>query len=352
MAMSLRLATKLLLLLLLLSGLARPLMALDPSRSLTQYLHRIWQVQHGLPRTTITALCQSHDGYLWLGTQTGLIRFDGIKFTEMPSLGGVSLASERIVQIVEDHQHNLWIATSSAGLVKYSAGSAMMFNEASGLPSQAIQALHVDSQNALWVGTERGLVRVFNGKGVQPFVDMPVEDIRAIAGVSDEVWVVNSKGKVMRWKGERLSHSTPPLLPATPPLILTSLLATSEGTLWIGTTNGLFCRTAKGVERFTEESGLANDHILTLYRSVDGTIWVGTKGGLVRIHGKDIENYGTKDGLSQNAVHSICEDHEGHLWVGTKHGSMNLSIAGRFPLPSTKVCPATMSGRCSRIALV
>lgn len=323
---------------------ANSLLALDPNRSITQYLHRVWQVQNGLPRTTILAICQSADGYLWLGTLTGVVRFDGLKFTEMPELGGVSLQNERIVQIVEDHQHTLWIATSSAGLVKYKSGVAEKFTTAQGLPSKSIQALYVDAQNNLWVGTDRGLVRVINGK-IQPFADLPAMEVRAITRMSDEVWAISSNGKVLIWNGERFTDNPPTFLPDSPPLMITTLLGTSDGALWIGTNNGLNCRTAKSEESYTDTNGLANDHILSLFRSVDGTIWVGTKGGLARIKDDEIENYGTKDGLSQNAVHAICEDREGHLWVGTKHGLNEFVDRRTIPftvnegLPSNDVGP-------------
>lgn len=322
---------------------ASSLFALDPNRSISQYLHRIWQVQNGLPRTTIFSICQAADGYLWLGTQTGLVRFDGIKFTEMPELGGVALKNERIVQIMEDHQRTLWIATSSAGLVRFKAGVATLFTVEDGLPSKNLQALFVDQQNALWIGTDQGLRRMIDNK-IVAFEDSTTDfDVRGICAAGEDVWAVGSKGDARHWNGQQLS--TRLLLPSTPPLSVTTLLGTSDGTLWIGTTNGLFCRTAQGVKLFNESNGLVNDHILALYRSVDGTIWIGTKGGLARIQGGDIENYGTKDGLSQNAVHSICEDHEGHLWVGTKHGLNEFVDRRTIPftvnegLPSNDVGP-------------
>jgi ligand-binding sensor domain-containing protein/signal transduction histidine kinase len=343
MAKFLRSSTKAVLLIFIIGALGRCAVALDPSRSLTQYLHRIWQVQNGLPRTTIFSICQSHDGYLWLGTQTGLVRFDGIKFTELPELGGVSLKNEQIVQIVEDHQRNLWIATSSVGLVRYKSGVATSFTETEGLPSKNVQSLFIDSQNALWVGTDRGMVRVLENKIVPFAVSTSALDVRGISAMGDEVWIVSSKGEAQRWDGTRFILM--PLLPSTPPFSITALLGTSEGTLWIGTTNGLFCRTFKGVESFTESNGLVSDHVLSLARSIDGTIWIGTKGGLTRFVGKDLENYGTKDGLSQNAVHSICEDREGQLWVGTKHGLNEFVDRRTIPftvnegLPSNDVGP-------------
>src|ERR1041385_5712516 len=76
--------------------------ALDPSRTLSQYVHRIWQVQQGLPQASIYAIVQTHDGYLWLGTQTALVKFDGVRFTTIEQLDGVSLANVWVTQLVED----------------------------------------------------------------------------------------------------------------------------------------------------------------------------------------------------------------------------------------------------------
>jgi ligand-binding sensor domain-containing protein/signal transduction histidine kinase len=324
---------------------ASSLLALDPNRSISQYLHRVWQVQNGLPRTTIFSICQAADGYLWLGTQTGLVRFDGLKFTELPELGGVSLANERIVQIVEDHQHTLWIATSSAGLIKYKDGVATAFTETHGLPSNHVQALLVDRQNTLWVGTERGLVRVSDSK-VLPFSATEGQadlSIHALCQAGDNIWGAGNTNVALRWNGQQLTRLALPSSENSSGV--TVLLGASDGTLWIGTNNGLLCRLPHGEVWFTEAEGLVNDHILSLMRSSDGTVWVGTKGGIGRIKDQELENYGTKDGLSQNAVHALCEDREGHLWVGTKHGLNEFVDRRTIPftvnegLPSNDVGP-------------
>ena len=88
----------------------------EPARKITDYVHNSWQTE--LPQNSVQAILQTRDGYLWLGTQTGLIRFDGLRFTEMSKFGDVSLEKQSIVQVVEDDTHALWIATKNDGLYK------------------------------------------------------------------------------------------------------------------------------------------------------------------------------------------------------------------------------------------
>src|SRR6202040_430532 len=90
--------------------------ALDAARTLTQYVHRIWQVTQGLPQASIYAVVQTSDGRLWLGTQTGLVRFDGVRFTTIDEVNGVSLADVWVTKLIEDHQHALWIGTDASGV--------------------------------------------------------------------------------------------------------------------------------------------------------------------------------------------------------------------------------------------
>src|ERR1051325_9031422 len=86
--------------------------ALDPSRTLTQYVHRIRQVQQGLPQAWIYSIAQTHDGYLWLGTQTGLVKFDGVRFTTIDETDGVPSAHIWVTRLLEDDHHALWVGTS------------------------------------------------------------------------------------------------------------------------------------------------------------------------------------------------------------------------------------------------
>ncbi len=100
-----------------------PGLALDPNRTLSQYVHRIWQLPQGLPDATITSILQTHDGYLWLGTETGLVRFDGVRFSRMEDIPQSPLYRLWIRNLVEDGRHNLWVGTNDAGLFHLEQGA-------------------------------------------------------------------------------------------------------------------------------------------------------------------------------------------------------------------------------------
>src|SRR4051812_12611055 len=105
--------------------LSRPAYALDPARTLTQYVHRIWQVQQGLPQAWIHSIVQTRDGYLWLGTQSGLVKFDGVRFTTIDEMDGVPSANLWVTHLLEDADANaLWIGTTQAGVIKLQGGVA------------------------------------------------------------------------------------------------------------------------------------------------------------------------------------------------------------------------------------
>src|ERR1700730_2991307 len=96
----------------------RPAMGLDPSRTLTQYAHRIWQTQQGLPQGTIYSLLQSHSGYPWLGTQTGLSRFDGVRFETLENVRRTAPSNVWIRSAIEDSHHALGLGAGGAGVVR------------------------------------------------------------------------------------------------------------------------------------------------------------------------------------------------------------------------------------------
>src|ERR1700704_3417261 len=128
-------------LVLALLALSQHAYALDPARTLTQYVHRIWQVQQGLPQAWIASIVQTHDGYLWLGTQTGLVKFDGVRFTTVDEMDGVPSANMWVTQLIEDDQSALWIGTAQAGLIKLRDGIATRYSEREGMPSGTVQCL-------------------------------------------------------------------------------------------------------------------------------------------------------------------------------------------------------------------
>lgn len=179
--------------------------ALDPVKALSQYQLRAWTAEDGLPMNSVVTIVQTRDGYLWLGTEEGLVRFDGVRFTvydprntpamrnpEVVALdegadgtlwvgtmgGGVlrvrdgtvtaltaqdGLASDFVTAVYEDRGGHLWVGTSGGGLSRVSGGAVQTYGEAEGLPNPFVQALLEDRQGNLWVGTRAGLARFKDG---------------------------------------------------------------------------------------------------------------------------------------------------------------------------------------------
>lgn len=307
---------------------------LDPQRPLTQALLRIWQAQQGLPRAAIQSICQTHEGYLWLGTQEGLYRFDGVRFVTIEGSGFPVLRRTSICALCEDQQHRLWIATDNLGLYCWQNGELREFDATKQLPSSHVNCLLLDRAGDLWIGTDQGLARwrqktltVYGAKQGQTN-----SSVRALGTDADgRVLIGVNGGQLLRCDGSTIN-----------PLKLTSLPEGSEinavhaggDSLWIGTTHGLIRQTGSDERLFTTADGLGDDLIYSVVPGSSGTICVGTKNGFCRLQGERVERFQTRDGLSQSTACALCEDHEGSLWVGTKHG-LNQLVDRRTLLPFT-----------------
>src|ERR1700722_4176893 len=138
--------------------------ALDACKSLTQYSHRIWGREEGLLQPSIYAILQSHDGYIWLGTQDGLIRFDGIRFRDFNHNGEEPFRKTLVRAIAEDSQQNLWIGTIGAGLaVAGRDGRLIRYTTANGFPSDDVGCITPDREGSIWACTGVGLVQFAAG---------------------------------------------------------------------------------------------------------------------------------------------------------------------------------------------
>lgn len=318
-----------------------PASALDPGRRLTQYLQRIWQARQGLPQSDILAIQQTKDGYLWLGTSDGLFRFDGVRFTPPGDLDGLALPKMSVRQLAEDARGRLWVATRDAGLIRIDRGSVAQFTVRDGLPSDDVTCLFAGRHDELWACTDYGLARIANGR-IQAIAAGQL-NVRAAAQSADgSVWMGGENSVLTVWNGAAVSRFELQTLP--PYARVQSMLAGSDGTLWIGTTAGLI-RLKNGRERrFTKADGLANDSVLALAEGHNGSIWVGTDGGFSRWRNGELESFLPKNGLSQSTVAAVYEDREGSLWVGTKRGLNQFVDRRTLPLTTSEGLPSNDTG--------
>jgi signal transduction histidine kinase/ligand-binding sensor domain-containing protein len=319
---------------------AGPASALDPGRRLTQYLQRIWQTRQGLPQSSILAIHQTKDGYLWLGTADGLVRFDGVRFTSPDDLDGLALPKMSVLQLAEDSRLGLWIATSNAGLFRIDHGTIARFSKRDGLPSDRVTCLFRGRDNDLWACTDRGLARINDGTiqvlgGAQAV-------IAAAQRTDGSIWMGGEGVDLGVWNGRQFSTFTLHTLPVY--ARVQAMLAGPDDALWVGTTAGLVRLQNGREQRFTKTNGLADDSVLSLAPGSNGSIWIGTDGGFSRWRGGEIESFLPNNGLSQSTVASLLEDREGSLWVGTKRGLNQFVDRRTLPFTTSEGLPSDDTG--------
>ncbi len=322
-----------------------PAWALDPHRAITQALLRKWQFPQGLPQATIYAIRQTADGYLWLGTQSGVYRFDGMRFVAAPGGDQFALKTLWIHDLCEDDEHNLWIATNDAGLFRLNDGKGVAFGVAEGLPSMHVRCLLFDRNRKLWVGTDAGLARWDNGKFTvdQAELGLASSAVHALCEARDgTIWIGGEGDRLGAWNGSSFSTRSLASLPRR--ASVQALLGAQDGSLWVGTTGGLIHLNTDEERRLTRADGLADDVVECLWQSRDGTVWVGTKDGMSRLQGDEIESFRTRDGLSQSTVYALYEDHEGAVWAGTKHGLNQFVDRRTVPLTLSEGLPSNETG--------
>ena len=319
--------------------------ALDPGRRLTQYLQRIWQTRQGLPQSSILAIQQTKDGYLWLGTPDGLVRFDGVRFTSPDDLDGLALPKMSVRQLAEDSRGALWVATGNAGLFRIENGTVAQFSKRDGLPSDNVTCLFAGRQNDLWACTERGFARIADGK-VQVVGGAQTAFGAAAQRKDGSIWLGGEGPALTVWSGKQFFSVTLRTLPRY--ARVQTILDGSDDALWIGTTAGLVRLQNGREQRLTKGPGqgnaLADDSVLSLAQGSNGSIWIGTDGGFSRWRDGEIESFLPKKGLSQSTVASMYEDREGSLWVGTKRGLNQFLDRRTLPFTTSEGLPSDDTG--------
>lgn len=301
----------------------RQAFGLDPRKALTQYSRTLWTQEHGLPQDTIRAITQTTDGYLWLGTDEGLARFDGYEFTVFDK-DHYNLPTNSITALAAGPDGSLWIGTSN-GLTRYRNKQFQTYSTRDGLPDDAIADLCVDHRGALWVVAGVDLAR-FDGNHFSVFRagrEIPVATVQRVTeDRHQELWVGGFSSVVKRVD----SRFVPVVGAATlEGGLVSQIVFDAHDNLWIGSNQGLFLRSPDGmVRKFDTDNGLPDVFVRALRVDRDGNVWAGTNSGLARLKNNRFATMGGPGGQDRDQVRSLFEDREGDLWVGANNGLTRL----------------------------
>jgi len=340
---------------------------------------RTWTKEDGLADDFVTAVLQTRDGYLWVGTMGGLVRFDGIRFVLFTPAPARSNELVRVSALCEDSAGRLWIGSQDGGLLCYSGGMLSRFEGNPGLCDQTITAIAEDTEGTLWVGTPLGL-NCLKGAQLTRFTardGLPNDFVSSVhVSRSGTVWITTSAGMCQYKEGRLLPLPFQTDNPGRNPLYLGvyedrqgnqwafgdtylvridkqsgegrrlnyfhsgdtssmriwSLCEGRNGQLWIGTSRqGLYCFADDKLVPLTLRGGRLSGDVRALYEDREGDLWLGTYGGgLVRLQPRSVRLLDANLGLPGGPAVCLAFGGAGRSWVGFEHGGLYSSLADRF----------------------
>jgi signal transduction histidine kinase/ligand-binding sensor domain-containing protein len=328
--------------------------ALNPALDITQYAHTAWTSREGFFGGALRTIAQTADGYLWLGTESGLMRFDGVRTVRWQPRGDERLPSTSITELLVTRDGRLWIGTF-AGLASWKDGGLIMYPELAGL---MIGSLVEDSNGTVWVGTltvPNALLCAIGsavqcvgqdgrfGSGVFSLLEdggtlwvgaasglwrwtadapkrypMPTPNLLDLIRGSDGTLLIAMQGGIRQVVGQQaVAYATPG---ADRPFDARRLLLDRNGALWVGTPRGLVHMHQGRTDLFTRSDGLSSDLVNALYEDREGNVWVATDEGLDRFRDLAVTTLAARQGLATDAAFSVLSARDGSMWAGTGDG--------------------------------
>ncbi len=307
--------------------------ALNPDWQIYQYGHRAWKIEDGFLGSTVNAISQDRDGYLWIGTNNGLFRFDGIRFAQWNPPEG-NLPSSYILSLLADRDGTLWISTQN-GISHWDHHHLTHFKEYEG---SVVFSMQQDEDGGIWFapfavkGTNDDvLCNIAHGKtacyGGKEGLTQEPRSRAFFRDASKSMWIGGS-ASVTNWKDGSIKTYAPKSLEGNGTADgIFGLAGAADGSLLVGINKrgpGLGLQHLKNGRWYTVTAPAfdgSQHQITTLFEDRHHTIWIGTGDeGLYRLYKGKVEHFGRQDGLSSNHISTIHEDKEGSLWVGTSEG--------------------------------
>ena len=324
--------------------------ALSPNKGISQYTRDRWDSDRGFPGGSVNAFAQTPDGYLWIGTEKGLVRFDGFSFVLIERTDATRAPFGPVLGLAVDGKGDLWIRLQGPNLLRYRDGTFQAVTPNVTGTEQDVTAMCLGTNGQLLVsGLTNGIVQESNGRFIAWAANSGLPGlVLAMTQTADgKVWVGSREQGLHYLSQEHVSafHGE------FPDRKINALLEARSHTLWIGTDNGLVRWDGK-IENGIYKA-LAHRQIVAMTNDRDANVWVGTSSGLARIDALGSLSMETDENHSALAVTALFEDREGNLWVGTTHGVERLRdsvftsypVLGGLPSESTGAIFVDAQGR-------
>jgi ligand-binding sensor domain-containing protein len=289
-----------------------PAFALNPSLHISQYGHTAWTIREGFLGGPVSSIAQTPDGYLWLGTESGLLRFDGVRAVRWQPRADEQLPSTNILKLLVTRDGRLWIGTF-AGLASWKDGRLVTYPELAG---EMVVSLAEDSQRTVWAGT----IGIPYGRlcTIGHAVQCVGQDGRLGVGVfslfedAGALWAGAASG-LWRWAaGDPTRYATTPNI--------SDVGTGANGRLLIATADGVRQLVGDRLADYPIRGVDPPRRALRLLLDRDRGVWIGTQAGLVHVHDGQADLFVRSDGLSGDTVLALFEDREGNVWVATNEG--------------------------------
>ena len=338
--------------------------ALNPELDVSQFAHTVWKVRDGFTRGAILAIAQTPDGYLWLGTEFGLYRFDGVRAIPWHAPSGAVLPSGPIYSLLVARDGTLWIGTGAeGGVASWKDGKLRRYHE---LDGQSISSFLEDREGTIWSSGHKNFyppqICAIEKAGVRCYGDdgslsRGVRVAKMYEDAKGTVWAVAQSG-IWRWRpgppefyplpfgidtthgitedeagnllvglggGIRRFHDGKTEAFRLPgklqPFTVRTMLDDRDGGLWIAAYHAGLIHVHRGrVDVFGQADGLSSDEVMALYEDRENNLWVATADGLDRFRNTAVATFSLKEGLSNGQVRSVLADKDGSVWIATPGG--------------------------------
>ena len=293
--------------------------ALDPGRAVWQYVHDRWGPEKGFLGGPISAITQSSDGYLWIGAEAGLIRFDGLTFTVVRDRGPNAFVMDHVLGLSADRDGSLSVQLSEPTLLRYREGTFSAVRPNPKREDSRVTAIASANGGGLLLASRMDGAALFVGshfKTLAGVASLPASPVISIAQrANNEVWLGTREEGLIRLGKSQVSTITKGL----PDLKINCLLPEKSGDVLIGTDHGMVRWNGSEVTKAGVPRALDHAQILAMTRDRDSNIWIGTgTQGLLRLNDEGLASLGESG--RRAAITALFEDREGDVWAGSANG--------------------------------